>query len=279
MDEFKQKFPDAAPERRLRSRSRSNYASRRSTQRYLTKFPATIFVGQGKDAKTYEATVRDISSGGIMIEAPGVPPEEQRVRVKFRTPEGVMPEEFIQGVVATNAEVRNRDDEDPSILSLEFEEDLSDRYQRTSWAYLRWLAVLVLLAASALIVLTKYENFYYFWFDVPVFLYSLLVGGYLLTRFLFAAFYNDSKPLAELPPVSVVIPVRNEEEYITRTLTQLMECDYPRDRLQVIAVDDGSSDSTLEVMKASQKIYPELVILGMAKNVGILLLAHQITNP
>ncbi len=268
MDDFKQKFPDAAPERRLRSRSRSNYSSRRSTQRYLTNFPATIFVGQGKDARTYEATVRDISSGGLMIEAPGVPLDEQRIRVKFRTPEGVMPEEFIQGVVSTNAEVRSRDDEDPSILRLEFEEDLSARYKRTAWSYLRWLAVLILVMAASFIVLIKYENFYYFWFDVPVFLYGLLVGSYLLSRFLFAAFYNDSKPLAELPSISVIIPVRNEEEYITRTLSQLMECDYPRDKLQVIAVDDYSTDNTLAVMKDAQKIYPELVILGMEKNAG-----------
>ncbi len=262
-----QSYPEPAPERRLRSRSRPNYSDRRAVERYLADFPARIFVGQGKDAREYAATVHDISSGGLLIEAPGVPPEETRIRVQFRIPEGVMPEAFIQGVVSTNAAVLHREAGQP-LMGLAFEEDLGVRYQRTAWSYLRWLAAAVLFVAASLIMVIKYENLYYFWFDVPVFLYSLLVGGYLLSRFIFAAFYGDSKPLAVLPTISVIVPVRNEEENVTRTLRQLMEADYPRERLQVIAVDDCSTDRSLAVMQASQKIYPELVVLGLEKNAG-----------
>jgi hyaluronan synthase len=233
----------------------------------VAHFPARIFVGEGKNASVYEATVRDISSGGVLIEAPGLPPEETRVRVQFRIPEGVMPEAFMQGVVSTSADVRRRAD-GQTLLGLAFEEDLGARYQRTAWSYLRWLAAAVLFVAASLILVIKYENVYYFWFDVPVFLYSLLVGGYLLSRFVFAAFYSDSKPLAALPTLSVVVPVRNEEEHVARTLRQLMESDYPRDRLQVIAVDDCSTDRSLAAMKASQKTYPDLVVFGLEKNAG-----------
>lgn len=262
-----QSYPEPLPERRLRSRSRPNYSDRRTVERFLADFPARIFVGQGKDAREYAATVHDISSGGLLIEAPGIPPEETRIRVQFRIPEGVMPEAFIQGVVSTNAEVRHREDGRP-LFGLAFEEDLGVRYQRTAWSYLRWLAAAVLFVAASLIMVIKYENLYYFWFDVPVFLYSLLVGGFLLSRFVFAAFYGDSKPLSELPTISVVVPVRNEEENIARTLRQLMESDYPRERLQVIAVDDCSTDRSLAAMQDSQKTYPELVVLGLEKNAG-----------
>ena len=260
-------FPEPVPERRLRSRSRPNYSDRRASQRYLAKFPIRIFIGQGKEAKEYAATVHDISSGGLLIEAPEVPPEETRIHVKFRIPKGVMPEAFIQGVVSTDAEVRRHKEGDP-LLGLAFEEDLGAHYERTAWSYLRWLAAAVLFVAASLILLIKYENLYNFWFDVPVFLYSLLVGGYLISRFFFASFYGDSKPLTELPTMSVIIPVRNEEANIARTLRQVMESDYPRDRLQVIAVNDCSTDHTLEVMKASQKIYPDLVVLGLEKQAG-----------
>ncbi|HNX33756.1 MAG TPA: glycosyltransferase [Kiritimatiellia bacterium] len=260
-------FPEPVPERRLRSRSRPNYSDRRASQRYLAKFPIRIFIGQGKEAKEYAATVHDISSGGLLIEAPEVPPEETRIHVKFRIPKGVMPEAFIQGVVSTDAEVRRHKEGDP-LLGLAFEEDLGAHYERTAWSYLRWLAAAVLFVAASLILLIKYENLYNFWFDVPVFLYSLLVGGYLISRFFFASFYGDSKPLTELPTMSVIIPVRNEEANIARTLRQVMESDYPRDRLQVIAVNDCSTDRTLEVMKESQKIYPDLVVLGLEKQAG-----------
>jgi hyaluronan synthase len=262
-----QQYPAPAPERRHRSRSRPDYSDRRGGQRYLADFPARIFVGHGAEAREYAATVHDISSGGLLIEAPGVPPEEERIGVRFRIPDGVMPEAFIQGVVTTNAQVRHRVD-GQSLLGVAFEEDLAVRYQRTAWSYLRWLAAAVLFAAASLILLIKYENLYYFWFDVPVFLYSLLVGGYLLSRFLFAAFYGDSRPLAELPTLSVVVPVRNEEQHIARTIRQALESDYPRDRLQVIAVDDCSTDRTLAVMNEARQRYPELVVLGLEKQAG-----------
>jgi len=262
-----QKFPNPEPERRLRARSRPDYSDRRTSQRYLADFPIKIYVGQDDNAKEYDATVRDISSGGLLIEAPDVPPEETRIRLKFRIPEGVMPEDFIQGVISTDAEVKRRKEGDP-LLGLAFEEDLGVRYERTAWSYLRWLAAAVLFIAASLIMVIKYENLYYFWFDVPVFLYSLLVGGYLISRFFFASFYGDSRPLAELPTMSVVVPVRNEEEHVARTLRQLMESDYPREKLQVIVVDDCSTDRSLEVMRESQKRYPELVVLGLEQRAG-----------
>ena len=262
-----QTYPDPLPERRLRSRSRADYSDRRATPRYRANFPIRIFVGEGKGAKEYEATVHDISSGGLLIEAPDVPPDEKRIHVRFRVPEGVMPEAYIQGVVSTDAEVRRHKEGEP-LLGLAFEEDLGARYERTAWSYLRWLAAAVLFVAASLIMVIKYENFYYFWFDVPVFLYSLLVGGYLLSRFLFASFYGDSAPLAELPTMSVVVPARNEEANIARTLRQLMESDYPREKLQVIVVDDCSADRSLAIMKETQQTYPELVVLGLEQRVG-----------
>jgi len=259
--------PDPVPERRLRARSRPDYSDRRGAQRYRADFPLRIFVGQGSSAREYEAKAHDISSGGLLIEAPDVPPEETRIRIEFRIPNGVMPEDFIQGVVSTDAEVLRRKPGDP-MMGIAFAEDLGAHYRRTTWSYLRWLAAIVLLVAASLVLLIKYENLYYFWFDVPVFLYSLLVGGYLLSRFLFAAFYRESKPLSELPKLSVIVPVRNEEENIARTIRQLMESDYPRERLQVIAVDDCSDDQSLNVMKESQKIYPDLVVLELGHQAG-----------
>lgn len=262
-----QKYPEPLPERRLRSRSRPDYSDRRATPRYRANFPIRIYVGEGNEAKEYAATVHDISSGGLLIEAPDVPPEEKRIHLKFRIPKGVMPEAYLQGVISTDAVVRRHKDGE-TMLGLAFEEDLGARYERTAWSYLRWVAAAVLFIAASLIMVIKYENLYYFWFDVPVFLYSLLVGGYLLSRFIFASFYGDSKPLAELPTLSVVVPARNEEDNIERTLKQLMESDYPRDKLQVIAVNDCSTDRTLEIMKATQKTYPEMVVLGLDERVG-----------
>jgi cellulose synthase/poly-beta-1,6-N-acetylglucosamine synthase-like glycosyltransferase/peptidoglycan/xylan/chitin deacetylase (PgdA/CDA1 family) len=51
------------------------------------------------------------------------------------------------------------------------------------------------------------------------------------------------------PPVSVLIAARNEEKVITRTIDAVLESDY--DNFEVIVVDDGSTDGTLETLRCA----------------------------
>jgi len=53
---------------------------------------------------------------------------------------------------------------------------------------------------------------------------------------------------SELPDVSVVVCARNEENDIRRCLESLLNIDYPREKLEIILVDDESEDSTMDIM-------------------------------
>ncbi len=53
---------------------------------------------------------------------------------------------------------------------------------------------------------------------------------------------------AELPVVSIVVPVRNRAADLRECVTSLLALDYPADRLEIIVVDDASDDDTLEVV-------------------------------
>jgi chlorobactene glucosyltransferase len=55
---------------------------------------------------------------------------------------------------------------------------------------------------------------------------------------------------AELPSLAIVVPVRNEERTIEPCLTGLIRQHYPADRLQLIVVDDSSSDRTAQIVRA-----------------------------
>jgi len=55
--------------------------------------------------------------------------------------------------------------------------------------------------------------------------------------------------LKKFPKVSVLIPAHNAEKIISRTLNSLLKIDYPKNKLEVIVVDDGSSDRTHEIVK------------------------------
>ncbi|MGA2767512.1 MAG: glycosyltransferase family 2 protein [Candidatus Bathyarchaeia archaeon] len=50
-----------------------------------------------------------------------------------------------------------------------------------------------------------------------------------------------------LPSISIIVPVKDEEKVIGRLLNSLTATDYPSDKLEVIVVEDGSTDDTLNI--------------------------------
>ena len=49
----------------------------------------------------------------------------------------------------------------------------------------------------------------------------------------------------ELPPVTIIIPARNEAGNIAHCLKSLLNQNYPKDRIAKVVVDDGSSDDSV----------------------------------
>lgn len=64
------------------------------------------------------------------------------------------------------------------------------------------------------------------------------------------------------PAVSVVVAARNEERRIARCLDALSRLDYPADRLEVVVVDDGSSDGTAASARAYERREPLVRVLS-----------------
>jgi len=52
-----------------------------------------------------------------------------------------------------------------------------------------------------------------------------------------------------LRTVSIVIPMRNEADILERCLHAMEELDYPRDLLEIVIVNDGSTDNTAELIE------------------------------
>ncbi|MPZ22587.1 MAG: glycosyltransferase [Dehalococcoidia bacterium] len=81
----------------------------------------------------------------------------------------------------------------------------------------------------------------------------------------------------ELPLVSIVIPVKDEGRFIERCLESIVAQDYPRDRIEVIVVDDSSSDGTRELagnyavfsFAAFRLIASTRVGTAAARNIGL----------
>jgi cellulose synthase/poly-beta-1,6-N-acetylglucosamine synthase-like glycosyltransferase len=56
---------------------------------------------------------------------------------------------------------------------------------------------------------------------------------------------------AELPGVSLIVAAHDEETVIERKVHDALALDYPRERLEVIVVSDGSTDRTAELARAA----------------------------
>lgn len=127
------------------------------------------------------------------------------------------------------------------------ENDFSDfRTERmnSSWGYP------FLIIATALIV-----------FKASFFVYTL----YRYFRYKPIASVTD----VELPTVTVIVPAYNEGKQVWETLMSLANSDYPEDKLQLLAIDDGSKDDTWHwMMEAKRILGARVAIYQQPKNKG-----------
>jgi cellulose synthase/poly-beta-1,6-N-acetylglucosamine synthase-like glycosyltransferase len=70
--------------------------------------------------------------------------------------------------------------------------------------------------------------------------------------------YNE-KTYDFTPKVSVIIAARNEENNIGDCLMSLSKVNYPKDKLQVIIVNDHSEDSTQEIIDQYKNCFPDFI--------------------
>lgn len=86
---------------------------------------------------------------------------------------------------------------------------------------------------------------------------------YTIRHFLFAAnrlssrqrmYYNDIYS-DRMKTISILIPMHNEEQVLSFVLEALLQCDYDRDRMEIIPINDNSSDRTKELLDEYHEKY------------------------
>lgn len=134
------------------------------------------------------------------------------------------------------------------------------------------LGILILF----LIIVVKSKTAADFQSEPILYLYTVFITVFQLSRVGAAILYNRSMTRIERqnmgikyePFVSFVIPCKNEEKSIGKTVEKCFEADYPKEKLEVIVINDGSTDGTLNVLKKAQAIFPSLIIIDWKVNKG-----------
>jgi len=110
-----------------------------------------------------------------------------------------------------------------------------------------------------------------FWGSASVIFYTYLgYPGWLWLRNFWRRRPIHSAPVT--PSLSIVIVLRDEAKVLEAKLRNLLDLDYPEDRLEVVVVSDGSTDGTNQILSAYQQHPQVRVILNpqsQGKAVGL----------
>ncbi len=102
-----------------------------------------------------------------------------------------------------------------------------------------------------------------------ILLYHIILAYFGYRYFLKSlAFEEESDELQKYPKISVLVPAHNEEKVIGNTVDAIARSIYPKDKLEIIVINDSSTDKTGEVLREKQKIHSNLKILEIKPPLG-----------
>ena len=115
---------------------------------------------------------------------------------------------------------------------------------------------------------TLWQSILNFIFYYPLFMSYLWMIGALIfcLRERREPVFTQPPTWAEYPLVAVLIPCFNEGDNAEETLAQALALQYPN--FEVIAINDGSSDNTAEVLNRLAEKYERLRVVHLAENQG-----------
>jgi hyaluronan synthase len=139
--------------------------------------------------------------------------------------------------------------------------------------------ILAGIAVFLLLIVTKSGNLGSRKTTLPLLVYTIFVTSFELSRLAGAVFFprvrrrlakgpRDTERAVYEPTISFVVPCMNEEGAIEKTIMKCLEADYPAEKVEVIVVNDGSTDTTLGALLDLADRYDRLTIVDWRVNRG-----------
>ncbi len=108
-----------------------------------------------------------------------------------------------------------------------------------------------------------------FWVSLFIVFYSYIGYGLLMIllvslKRVFQKNKLEPAPGKDLPQLAIVIAAYNEEEYVSQKIENTLALDYPREKLEIIFVTDGSTDKTAEIISQ----FPGIILYHQPERKG-----------
>ncbi|MCL6098815.1 MAG: glycosyltransferase family 2 protein, partial [Bacteroidetes bacterium] len=105
------------------------------------------------------------------------------------------------------------------------------------------------------------------WFMIA-YQFALTVYGYIN----FIKSMKEKKEVDEMnfeyPTCSILIPAHNEEKVIGKTIEAMMKLVYPKDKLQILVINDGSTDKTKEIIQSYSQMDSRVELFDIPEGEG-----------
>ncbi|MGN6715344.1 glycosyltransferase [Anaerocolumna jejuensis] len=223
--------------------------------RYQVNYEVEITCIKNKKKSKIICRGIDISMTGILLRLEDKAiltaiQEADSLLIKFEILPGTMPEGMEMKVKMPAKIARVQEFEDGIYCGMEFYEGLSVYSGKKKNRYILMISSFLMFVIVAFIALMRAESIIYFKFNKWLYLYSIVTAAFLLSKYFFGFMYREVPvDVNYTPGVSILIPCFNEEEWIQKTILSCINQDYPIDKLEVIVIDDCSSDRSVEKIK------------------------------
>ena len=224
--------------------------------RHIAQYEVTAVVTDKNGVRrSINCKSEDISTTGILLTLGSVNEANtlenaRKVELRFSITPGTMPEGYEMDVRIGARCVRSHQAGGAIQVGMAFTETLAQYADRRKNNNMVVVSTVSLVFITLMVVLMRMESIIYFQFDRILYTYSIVAALFLLTRYIFGALYRPVPINPDFTPgVTVIIPCFNEEEWIARTITSCINQDYPPDRLEVIVVDDCSTDGSVRKVR------------------------------
>lgn len=226
-------------------------------QRYASNLDVKIkCTGRKCPVKSWTTKTEDISTSGMLLLPQSAEKKislenAKRITLRFRIKPGDMPEGYEMRVKTKAKLIASYPANTHTFKSsLAFNTSLVNYAYKRKGRNFRFFALISLLLFSFIVVQMRVEGAQFFQFNRLIYIYSIVTAAYLLSRYLFALFYRPTPVNPDFEPaVSIIIPCYNEEEWIQRTILGCLDQEYPPEKVEVIVVDDCSSDGSREKIR------------------------------
>ena len=116
-----------------------------------------------------------------------------------------------------------------------------------------------------------------FWLSIILIVYTFIGYGFVLYLFMkIRQLIKGKRPVppadyALLPSCTLVVAAYNEQDFITEKIANTLTLNYPKDKLQLLFITDGSTDKTPEIIAQ----YPQITLMHSPERRGKIVAVHR----